>query len=84
MITAIKAWYYAHVQKTIASILTAFAAIDLGSALTGYESDITSFLGAKWYAALRCLGGGVMIWRAVQATRAKSAVLPPPVVQPPR
>jgi len=69
-------WWYNHVQKTISSILGSLAAIDLASSLAGYQSEITSLLGANVYAGLRLLGAIGIFWRALQASH--PAPLPPP------
>ncbi len=78
MITALKHWYIAHLQKTLGSILAALAGVDLVSSLAGYQADITAFVGAKVYAGLRCLCALAIVARAVQAKRADPLPAPSP------
>lgn len=63
IIDRIKAWYYGHFQKTIATVLGGFALIDL----TSYSSEIETWLGHKGYALLRLVGAAGIVWRALQA-----------------
>jgi hypothetical protein len=75
---ALKLWWHTHVQKTLGSLLAALAGVDLVSALAGFQADITAFLGAKVYAALRCACGLAIVIRAVQAKRAEPLPAPAP------
>lgn len=74
MISAIKAWYSAHVQKTISAILGTFAVGDFVTAMAGYSDEISSLLGPKVYAAIRIAGALLIFWRATH----KPNPLPPP------
>lgn len=63
---AIKQYWLAHGQKTLASVLGLLALLDL----TGYAQEITLLIGAKGYAILRLLGAAGIFWRAMQARKA--------------
>lgn len=76
MIAAIKAWYFAHLQKTISAVLGTFAIGDFVTAMAGYSDEISSLLGPKVYAAIRIAGALLIFWRATH----KPTPLPPPTL----
>jgi hypothetical protein len=63
MIETIKAYWAAHGQKTVATILGALAVVDL----TPYEQDFKDLLPwPHWHAVLRLVGAAAIFWRATQ------------------
>lgn len=64
LIDKFKVWWVGHAQKTIGSILGTLAGVDLVSSFTSYQSEITTLLGEKWYAAIRVAGAIIIVWRA--------------------
>jgi hypothetical protein len=59
-----------HVQKTFGGLLVGLSGIDLASSLTGYQTDITTLIGQKWYAATRMIAAGIVVLRAVAVKKA--------------
>ena len=63
MIEKLKAYWQAHGQKTLASVLGALAVVDM----TPYETDFHDLLPwPHWHAVLRLVGAGAIFWRATQ------------------
>jgi len=59
----LKAYWCAHGQKTIATVLGGLAVVDL----TPYAEDFQSLLGGKkWHAGFRVVGALAIFWRALQ------------------
>lgn len=64
MMAKFKAWWVGHAQKTVGSLLGSLACVDLVTSFTSYQSEITTLLGEKAYAAIRIAGAVLIVWRA--------------------
>lgn len=64
----LKAYWYSHGQKTIATVLGVLAVVDM----TKYTEDFHAIIPwPYWSQTLRLAGCAGIVWRAVQANRGK-------------